>query len=678
MSKKVSKQKIRISGQNQKLSEKPGLNSYKRYVEFLLILLLVFITYGNSIQNDYNLDDGYVVSLDNANLLTSKGISGIPEILTSKYSEGEGVTYGYRPFGKVTMAIEYSIWQNNPHLSHFVNLLLFAINVYLLLLFFKRIATMFNIENSALVYLPILFYIVHPIHTEVVCSIKNREEILCFSFLLAALLIYFKFNEQKKWWYLVPFLVFTMLAFFSKETAFNIFGILLLLIFFKIFVLVESRFKLVEGFKNAISVRSAILLFIAFISYFTFSKTASSLPFGDIGFHFEQNPYHFFPAIHSIPNGIQTLFFYVSKLILPFPLLFYYGYDMLPLQYWNSITTYIGVLVALLILAFIFYGIFKRKYLYLIFWILFFFGTLLPFSNLIYDLNVTGIVGERLTYQASAGFCVMLSIAIVKIAELVKLRFNKMKQHTSYYLSLIIVIPFLIVTVFRNSQWQNKETLFQHDIPYLSKSARANYMFAGNIMNDVNSNSVNTFQKEALIYKAVYYMNNALKVYPKYDEAYLGLGNIYASYLSSSDSAIYYFSKVDTSNILVYSKTLEAIGDIFYYDSSSVTKAIEYYRTSLNKYAQNRKLYNKLTQLLYRNNMFNDLFQLGQKGAANNWPEGFINIGDYYINKGDTATAINNYQFAVDLGFREPRLLRNMTYYYKSRGMLDKLNRLPR
>lgn len=92
----------------------------------------------------------------------------------------------------------------------------------------------------------------------------------------------------------------------------------------------ESRFKLVEGFKNAISVRSAILLIIAFISYFTFSKMASSLPLGDIGFHFEQNPYYFFPAIHSIPNVLQTIFFYVSKLILPFPLLFYYGYDMLP------------------------------------------------------------------------------------------------------------------------------------------------------------------------------------------------------------------------------------------------------------------------------------------------------------------------------------------------------------
>jgi hypothetical protein len=91
---------------------------------------------------------------------------------------------------------------------------------------------MFNIENNMLVYLPILFYIVHPIHTEVVCSIKNREEILCFSLLLSALLIYFKFNEQKKWWYLVPFLVFTTLAFFLKRRL-SIFLVFYFYLFFQ-------------------------------------------------------------------------------------------------------------------------------------------------------------------------------------------------------------------------------------------------------------------------------------------------------------------------------------------------------------------------------------------------------------------------------------------------------------
>src|SRR5438128_115343 len=73
--------------------------SYRVYLEFFVILILVFIAYGNSARNDYNIDDGYVVSLDSGNPLTKKGISGIPEILSSRYNVGEGVTYGYRPLG---------------------------------------------------------------------------------------------------------------------------------------------------------------------------------------------------------------------------------------------------------------------------------------------------------------------------------------------------------------------------------------------------------------------------------------------------------------------------------------------------------------------------------------------------------------------------------------------------
>ena len=72
----------------------PKITIHRGWWEALLVLLLVFVTYGNSIKNDYNLDDGYVVSLDEGNQQTMKGISGIPELLTTNYSNGPGVTYG--------------------------------------------------------------------------------------------------------------------------------------------------------------------------------------------------------------------------------------------------------------------------------------------------------------------------------------------------------------------------------------------------------------------------------------------------------------------------------------------------------------------------------------------------------------------------------------------------------
>ena len=48
----------------------------------LLIIVLVFLIYGNSILNRYSLDDEYVTD---TNELVSQGISAIPEIFTTNY-----------------------------------------------------------------------------------------------------------------------------------------------------------------------------------------------------------------------------------------------------------------------------------------------------------------------------------------------------------------------------------------------------------------------------------------------------------------------------------------------------------------------------------------------------------------------------------------------------------------
>jgi hypothetical protein len=680
MSNKKINPKINNSKRQKNVAANSFFNSYNKMLEFFVIVVLVFITYGNSINNDYNIDDAYVVSLDKSNQLTQKGIKGIPEILSSRYSEGEGTTYGYRPLGRVTMAIEYSLWGNNPHYSHFLNLLLFALNVYLLLLFIKKVAALVGYKNQQFIYLSILLFIIHPIHTEVVCSIKNREEILCFSFLLSSILIYFKFLEKKKWWYLLPFLILTFLAFLSKETAFNIFGIILLISIFRIFLFSDEWVKINVFFKQIITLRNVSIFLAAFICYFLFSRISLSLPTGDIGFHFEQIPYRFYPSSHCIPNGIQTFFFYIKRLIVPFPLLFYYGYDMLPLQNWNSISTIIGVIFFLIIFSVVLYCIFKKKELFLIFWILFFFSTIFPFSNFIHEFYVTGIVGERLVFQASVGFCIFLTWMLFKLSDICSNFISlteSVRGKLPYYISSLIVIPFLILTINRNSQWVNKETLYKHDMKYLSNSARANFMMAGSIMINVQNDNRPNSEKERNILEAVQYMKNAIKVYPKYDDAWLALGNIYSSYLSMHDSALIYFKKVDTTNNSVYSKTLESIGDIYNYDSSNVSMALNFYYRGINKFPRNRKLYYKITQTLYNNKMFDSMMTFADIGIKNGWEEGYINKGDALLNISDTDAAIKNYQKAVDMGFRNERLLRNMTYYYKSRGQLDKLNNLP-
>ncbi|HEY9083643.1 MAG TPA: hypothetical protein VIN73_09935, partial [Vicingaceae bacterium] len=59
---------------------------------YLLITVICFLIYGNSINNEYALDDDMVVD----NILVSHGIKAIPQIFKSRYAVGKQ-EYEYRP-----------------------------------------------------------------------------------------------------------------------------------------------------------------------------------------------------------------------------------------------------------------------------------------------------------------------------------------------------------------------------------------------------------------------------------------------------------------------------------------------------------------------------------------------------------------------------------------------------
>jgi hypothetical protein len=87
------------------------------------------IVYFNSIQNGYNLDDELVTR---NHPLTSKGLNALWEIITSPYYSDEmGYSYGYRPIVLMTFAIENYFFGEDPHVGHFINLLIYVFIVVL-------------------------------------------------------------------------------------------------------------------------------------------------------------------------------------------------------------------------------------------------------------------------------------------------------------------------------------------------------------------------------------------------------------------------------------------------------------------------------------------------------------------------------------------------------------------
>ncbi|MEO0038084.1 MAG: hypothetical protein RIQ59_1295 [Bacteroidota bacterium] len=181
----------------------------------LYILLITFIVFANTFKNSYNLDDNLVTQ---NHPLTSKGLSTIKEIFSSTYYKDTlGYKFGYRPMVHLSFAIEDAFFGESPVISHFFNVVFYLIAVFLL---YKLVLEWLGEEKKMIAILAALIFAVHPIHSEVVSSIKNRDEILAFLFAMLAALTINKYYASKKWWNALLVGVFFAFGMLSKKSIF--------------------------------------------------------------------------------------------------------------------------------------------------------------------------------------------------------------------------------------------------------------------------------------------------------------------------------------------------------------------------------------------------------------------------------------------------------------------------
>ena len=131
------------------------LSPLHRHWHGLLLFVLCFVLYGNSIPNGYAVDD-YLVTI-NPNV--QNGINGIPGIFTSSYVQDDTGTYDYRPIVLLTYALEKELFDLNPAFSHFFNVLLYAFTVLFIFFFLKKLLRGFH---PILPFAIALLYCVHP------------------------------------------------------------------------------------------------------------------------------------------------------------------------------------------------------------------------------------------------------------------------------------------------------------------------------------------------------------------------------------------------------------------------------------------------------------------------------------------------------------------------------------
>jgi Tfp pilus assembly protein PilF len=186
---------------------------YQKNAFELIVVVFALLLFANSLGGGYNMDDELVTR---NHRLTSKGISAIPEIFTSPYyQDNMGYAYEYRPIPLSTFAVEYSMFGDSAAAGHFFNWVLYALLCFCL---YRLLATIGGRISPLLALCTVLLFCAHPSHTEVVSSIKNRDEILGLLFCVLGMNTAINAARKNTWWRLLISGALFLLAMLCKTT----------------------------------------------------------------------------------------------------------------------------------------------------------------------------------------------------------------------------------------------------------------------------------------------------------------------------------------------------------------------------------------------------------------------------------------------------------------------------
>jgi tetratricopeptide (TPR) repeat protein len=216
------------------------------------IVVAGFLLYGASLRNGYNLDDDYVCENHE---LVKQGIKGIPEIFTSRYNNSGGVMFGYRPVTVAVYAIEYQIFGESTAIGHFFNVIYYIIACLILFFFLRKLLeTKFASSSLLISSLVTAIFMTHAIHTEVVLSLKNREEILCLIFCLSSAILALRYFDKRKIIDIIFAIILLLIGFLTKESAIVFLAIIpLAIIFFRTDFKLKIKFSGLKDFWQKIA-----------------------------------------------------------------------------------------------------------------------------------------------------------------------------------------------------------------------------------------------------------------------------------------------------------------------------------------------------------------------------------------------------------------------------------------
>lgn len=479
----------------------------RHWLPCLIIFGSALALYLQTLPYEHVLDDQIVIK---GNQYTQKGFQGIWPLLTEEsfagyFGEQKDLLPGarYRPLSLVTFAIEHQIFGLNPLVGHLVNVLLYGFLCVLLFRVFKELLPDSNNEKwfLSMAFLSVLFYTIHPLHTEAVANIKGRDELMAMLFSVLTLYSAIRYVDNGKILTLVGTSLLFFLGLLAKENTLTFLAVIPLTLYFFTKTSLRTILKVV-GVLLVVSIIYLVIR-VGVIGYLM----DSGKELKDI----MNNPFVEMKAGEKYATIMYTLGLYVKMHLFPHPLTHDYYPFQIPTQQWTSWRSLLSLLLYIVMGLTSVWGMLSKKV-----WaygILFYLTTLSIASNIFFTVGTT--MNERFVFMASYGLMIVLAYFISSLLK----SDTKVKTYFGFGLIGLFIVGFIVKDIERIPVWRNAVTLNEAAVKVSTNSARANSFMSTALYNKVRDEEMTSAAKVDLLKQADFYADRALAIMPKYKNA---------------------------------------------------------------------------------------------------------------------------------------------------------------
>jgi len=414
--------------------------------------ILAVVVYANSLSNDFVYDDNAVV-------VANRAAHDPADWRAIFLGPSWGNDLSYRPLTVWTFAADFALHGPRPFAYHAVNVLGHAGVAAALVL----LAAALGLSPLAATIAGVLFA-VHPVHTEVVANVVGRGEILAAGCVLLALLV--QRRVARAGWPVAGAVATAAIygaALLAKEYSIALAALLPLA------DLVFTDGRDVAVFATRLR-GGRLVLYGAVagvtVAYAVLRHAALGGIVGDLDIVVRwMNPAAAAPAVARIPTALGVQALALWRLVAPFHLSADYSYAEIPLV--TSIADPRAIVGGLVAAALVGTAIVLwRRSRTAFFWLSVALLTYAVVSNVFFPIGT--IFAERLLYLPSAGFCVLLAMALERVGG----------GRTAVAVAAVAAVVWAPTTVLRNRVWHDDLTFGQALVRTAPRSAHAHCTLA--------------------------------------------------------------------------------------------------------------------------------------------------------------------------------------------------------